>query len=193
MALAGAPVTIPFGTGTGQGQAVEVEVVRPSGEVRRVRAPEPAAGTFRYADTHEPGVYLVRRVDRTPPKPLGFAVNIDPAESDPATIPRAELQARFGQRPFLFCEEPAELPDTIRRLREGTSLSEWFLIAVLIGLVLEVFLANRGAAAAQPLTGVPGRSPSAPSSEPIVAASADEVHDFLKHLEEEAAQVQPRE
>jgi hypothetical protein len=195
LALAGAPVTIPLGTGTraGQGQAVEVEVVRPSGEVRRVRVPEPAAGSFRYTDTHEPGVYLVRPVDGNPPKPLAFAVNIDPAEADPATIPRAELQARFGPRPLLFCADPAELADTIRRLREGTSLSEWFLTAVLIGLVFEVFLANRRTAVAQPLAGVPSRPSTTPPLEPIAPAARDEVHDFLKHLEEDAARAQPRD
>ena len=123
-------------------------MVRPSGEVVRVRQERQAAGGFRYADTHEAGVYLVRLLNRKPPKPMAFAVNIDPAESDPATIAGPELQARFGTRPLLLCENPEQLAETIQRLREGTSLWEWFLAAVLIGLVLEVFLANRRAAAA---------------------------------------------
>ena len=114
-----------------------------------MREPEQAGGTFRYADTHEAGVYLVRLGRPQPAQ----AVRRSPSTSTrPSRIPprshRQELQARFGKRPLLFCENPAELADTIRRLREGTSLWEWFLAAVLIGLVLEVFLANRGAAAA---------------------------------------------
>ena len=109
----------------------------------RLPKSDQAADGFRYAETHEAGVYLVRLLNQKPPKQMAFAVNIDPAESDPATLAGPELRARFGTRPLLLCESPEELAETIQRLREGTSLWEWFLAAVLIGLVLEVFLANR--------------------------------------------------
>jgi hypothetical protein len=196
MALAGAPVPIPLGkrTGTGQAEAIELEVVHPSGEVVRVREPEQAADTFRYADTHEPGVYLVRLLNRNnPPAQFAFAVNIDPAEPDPTTITRAELQARFGARPLQFCESPAELGETLRRLHEGTGVGDWCLTAVLIGLVLEIFLANRGAAAAQSPASAPTRPEFAHASEQFEARPGDEVHDFLKHLEQDAAQVGPHD
>ena len=128
-------------------------------------------------------------VNRNVTKQLAFAVNIDPAEVDPATITRQELQARFGQRPLLYCESPADLADTIQQLREGTSLWEWFLSAVLIGLVLEVFLANRGTASAQrpPLASAPARSETDSPSEPTPASPEDEVRGFLEHLEADAA------
>ena len=50
MGLAGAPLTLPLGKGTGQGQAAEaeVEVVRPSGEVVRVRARDHAADAWAF-------------------------------------------------------------------------------------------------------------------------------------------------
>ena len=111
----------------------------------RVRKTDQDASGWHYADTHEAGVYLVRQVNRKPPKQMAFAVNLDPAESDPSTVTPADLQARFGKRPLLFCDNPDALAVTIERLREGTSLWEWFLAAVLVFLVLEVFLANRGA------------------------------------------------
>jgi hypothetical protein len=79
---------------------------------------------------------------------MAFAVNIDPAESDPASLTRQELEARFGKRPLNFCENPGDLAETIHRLREGTSLWNWFLAAVLVGLVFEVLLANRKASQA---------------------------------------------
>jgi hypothetical protein len=183
-------VAIPLGTrtGAGQRQPVEVDVVRPSGEVRRVPEPEQSSGTLHYADTHEVGIYLVRMVNRNLTKQLAFAVNIDPSEVEPATITRQELQARFGQRPLLYCESPAELNDIIQQLREGTSLWEWFLSAVLIGLVVEVFLANRGNATAQrsPLTGAPVRPESDSSSEPTAVSPEDELRGFLEHLEADA-------
>ena len=163
-------------------------MVRPSGEVLRVREPEQSAGILHYADTHEVGIYLVRMVNRNVTKQLAFAVNIDPAEVDPTTITRQELQARFGQRPLLYCESPADLADTIQHLREGTSLWEWFLSAVLIGLVVEVFLANRGTTSAQrpPLASAPVRSETDSPQEPTPASPEDEVRGFLEHLEADA-------
>ncbi len=148
---------------------------------------------MRYADTHEAGVYLVKQLDRNPPKPFAFAVNIDPAESDPAAITLPDLKARFGKQPLLFCAEPAELAQTMQRLHEGTSLWDFFLAAVLIVLVLEVFVANRGAAAAaamtaQPSTAVPGSKPPSVRPEPVAAPPADELHGFLQGLEQTAAE-----
>ena len=47
------------------------------------------------SDTHEAGVYLVRQLNRKPPKQMAFAVNIDPAESDPSTVTQAGLAGPF--------------------------------------------------------------------------------------------------
>ncbi len=203
--LAGAPMAIPIGMGKEvdaarkSKEAVEIDVVRPSGEELRLRESDPAARTFRYTDTHEAGVYLVRLVNRNPARALGFAVNLDPAEVDPATISRQELEARFGRSPLIYCENPAELPGVIQRLNEGTSLWDWFLSAVLIGLVFEVFLANRGMRAAlpqPPLAGLAGPSSvtppvgpttdSSPVAPSVAAIPPDDLHRFLEHLEHDA-------
>ena len=193
MAMAGAPVTLPLGRGKFHNQdgQPEVDVIRPSGEVVRIRKTDQGAEGWRYDDTHETGVYLVRQVNRKPPKQMAFAVNIDPAESDPATVSQAELQARFGTRPMLFCDNLSELAVTIERLREGTSLWEWFLAAVLVFLVLEVFLANRGAASltsraeADAATRPQSMEPS--SSMPAEPATHDDVRGFLESLQQDAA------
>jgi len=192
MGLAGAPVRIPSrGKVADQAGEPEVEIIRPSGEIVRFRKADQDADGWRYSDTHEAGVYLVRQVNRKPPKQMAFAVNIDPAESDPATVTQAELQARFGTRPLLFCDNPSDLAGTIERLREGTSLWEWFLAAVLIALVLEVFLANRGAAAlpaqARPETSTRPQSMESSSSGPAGAAAHDDVRGFLESLQQNAA------
>ena len=194
MGLAGAPVTLPLGRGRAAAQAgePELEVVRPSGEIVRVRksrARMPTAGTTPIRT--RPACYLVRQVNRKPPKQMAFAVNIDPAESDPGTVTQADLQARFGTRPLLFCDNPDDLAVTIERLREGTSLWEWFLAAVLIALVLEVFLANRGAAAlaAQPGPEAADR-PQAPTpslSAPEAVVAHDDVRGFLESLQQDAS------
>jgi hypothetical protein len=202
MGQAGAPVSVPLGKRSGgQAGASEVEVVRPSGEVVRVRVDDPAGEVFSYADTHDAGVYLVRLLDRTPPRQVPFAVNIDPAESDPSTLTRSELQARFGKRPLIYCDNPQDLGDAIVRLREGTSLRDWFLTAVLIGLVLEVLLANRRAdvPAAQASPGDRPRplaqsSTDAPSTPGTVTATAgDNLRGFLESSEQDASRPNLRE
>jgi hypothetical protein len=197
MSLAGAPVLVPLGKSKGpaRGGELEVEVVRPSGEVVRI-SQAAADGGFRYADTHEAGVYLVRPVNGQSTRPTAFAVNIDPAETDLATITPQELQARFGGRPLLFCESPDSLAETIHRLREGTGLWEWFLAAVLVGLVLEVFLANRGATAfVQGNRSDAGQAvlpdqPSPPQSAPVLA---NDLRAFLEGLQQAAAENHRRE
>jgi len=70
-------------------------------------------------------------------------VNFDPEESDPAELTSEEVKARFGKRPLMVCDNPEDVAGTIQRLREGKSLWEVFLWAVLAGLVVEAFLANR--------------------------------------------------
>jgi hypothetical protein len=52
------------------------------------------------------------------------------------------LQARFGSRPLIVCEQPENLAAVVHRLREGQSLWEIVLAAVLVGLLVEAFLAN---------------------------------------------------
>jgi len=199
MGLAGAPVKLPLGRGKTPDQAgePEVEIVRPSGEVVRFHKADQDADGWRYADTHEAGVYLVRQVNRKPPKQMAFAVNIDPAESDPAAVTQAELQARFGTRPLLFCANPDDLAATIERLREGTSLWEWFLAAVLIALVLEVFLANRGATAlaaqAGPETSTRPQSMELAATGSAAPAAPDDVRGFLESLQQDAATQSLRE
>ena len=107
-----------------------------------LRTPEKDASVFRYGDTHEAGIYLVHQNDPRQPKTFIFAVNPDPEEADPAQISQEELKNRFGRQPLLFCDDPDDLAGTIHRLREGKSLWEFFLAAVLAGLVLEAYLAN---------------------------------------------------
>jgi hypothetical protein len=161
----GAPLVVPLGRQAGR---PEVEVVRPSGEVLRVHDAEAGAPVFRYADTHEPGVYLLRVLGGPPGREFVFAVNVDPEECDPAVLTPAELKERFGRRPLVVCEAPEGLAGTVRRLREGTGLGEVFLAAVLAGLVLETLLANRRL----PARAVPGVNTTASAASGSRSASA---------------------
>lgn len=56
---------------------------------------------------------------------------------------RDELQQRFGRTPVVFADNPDDLSDTFAWLREGESLWELFLGAVLVVLVFETYVSNR--------------------------------------------------
>ncbi len=180
--IAGVPIAVPLGAGVEK--SADVEVVRPSGEVVRLKTPP--GPTFRYEETHEPGVYVFRRLGGTLPKQAAIAVNLDPDESDPATISLDQLRARFGRRPLVICENPGELPAVIRRLREGTGLRDGLLAALLVVLVFEVFLANRAGGQVESPAASPAATTASPSSPAAVstppAAEEEAVHDFLSHI-----------
>jgi hypothetical protein len=141
--LAGTPLVLEL---KGETKPVGVEVLPPSGATIRLasegRTDEPGQ-TFTYADTHDVGVYVLRPLNSADRKQVAYAVNVDPDESDPKQIARRELEERFGQTPLVFADDPDDLTATFAKLREGESLWEPFLAAVLIALVFETFVANR--------------------------------------------------
>jgi hypothetical protein len=97
---------------------------------------------FRYDDTYEIGIYLLRLLDAGRAGPIAYAVNVDPEEFDPAKIEREELQNKFAKTPLIFADNPDDLSATFAWLREGKSLWGLFLTAVLIALVFETFVSN---------------------------------------------------
>jgi hypothetical protein len=124
-----------------------VEIVRPSGETVRLGAAADQAGagptTIRYPDTHEVGVYQVTIATPERTRQRAVAANLDPAELDSTRISRTALETELRPRSFLFCSDPANLAEVVGQLREGKSLWDAFLIAVLIALLAEAYLANR--------------------------------------------------
>ena len=125
---------------------VAVEVLPPNGETLRLTSqaePGEKGQVFRYRDTHEIGIYLLRPLESSRAGPMACAANFDPDEADPAKIDRGELQARFGRTPLVFAEDPDDLTSTFKMLREGKSLWGPFLLAVLVVLVFETLVSNR--------------------------------------------------
>ncbi len=141
--LAGSPLVLPL---EGEAGAAGVEIIPPGGEVIRretVNEQGQPLSTFRYDDTHQVGVYELRLQSSGRQRQIGYAVNVDPVEADPAKIGPEELRERFGRTPLVFAEDPDDLSGTFAWLREGKALWELFLTAVLLGLVFETLLANR--------------------------------------------------
>ena len=139
--LAGQPLQLQFAKAAAP---LGVEVVPPSGEIVRLKtqtAPGKTGQEFRYAETYEIGVYLLRLLDAADAAQIAYSVNVDPAEADPAKIARADLEKLYTA-PLLFAENPDDLSGTFKTLREGKSLWAFFLAAVLFVLVFETFLSN---------------------------------------------------
>jgi hypothetical protein len=169
--LAGSPLELPL-EGATRPTGVEIlspggEMIR---RTTQNEQGEPLS-TFRYDDTHEIGVYEFRLLGRdsalweatpsategpstirspteSPPtaggaRQIGYAVNVDPDEADPAKIEREELEKLLAPAALVFAENPDDLSGTFKQLREGKSLWGLFLTGVLLALVFETLLANR--------------------------------------------------
>jgi len=142
-ALAGAPITITFDDET---RPLGIEVLPPSGATVRLKLVDDEgnrADSFRFADTHDVGIYTFRLLEAIRPTQYAYSVNFDPDEADLTKISREELARRLSQTPLVFADNPEDLSSTFDYLREGTSLWEVFLSAVLIALVFETFVSNR--------------------------------------------------
>ena len=140
--LAGRPIALQFAKAA---EPLGVEVVPPSGEIVRLKtqaAPGKTGQEFRYGETYDVGVYLLRLLDTAKATQIAYTVNVDPAEADPAKMDRENLQKLYAPAPLVFAENPGDLSDTFKTLREGKSLWGLFLGAVLFFLVFETFLSN---------------------------------------------------
>lgn len=141
--LAGAPLVMQFDD---RSRPVAVEIVPPSGaRIQKENRDEQGnlGQVFRYADTHEVGIYLLNLQGGARPVQVPFSVNIDPDEANPAKLDRDKVPAYLGTTQVVFAEDPDDLTSTFKWLREGKSLWEWFLAGVLVFLVFETFLSNR--------------------------------------------------
>lgn len=141
--IAGSPLILPLKNET---QQVGVEILPPSGETIRLKT-EAEQGTrgqvLRYGNTYDIGLYALRLLDASQPSQIVYSVNADPDEASPRKIEREKLEGLLAPAPVVFADNPEDLSGTFAWLREGKSLWEIFLTAVLLALVFETFLANR--------------------------------------------------
>lgn len=138
--LAGVPISVRFEK---ENRPLGVELQPPTGETIRLQTKEEGGEQeFRYSETHEIGVYLLRVLDARKPMQVAYAVNVDPDEANPQKIERDEFRQRLGKTPVIYAENPDDLTSTFKLLREGRSLWGTFLTCVLIALVFETLLSN---------------------------------------------------
>jgi len=144
--VAGTPIMSPWPTIDNSG----IEVLRPTGEAIRLDASDANSETLRYDDTYDVGIYELHSLHPALRRQTAIAMNLDSSETAQALISPDHLQTSFGERPLVWCADPSDLASTISKLREGESLLEAFLVAVLIALVAESYEANRRIEQEQP-------------------------------------------
>ena len=141
--LAGSPLVLNFDN---EAQPIAVEVIPPTGTQNRLRTHGEnghQGQIFRYDDTHDVGIYLLRPLEGAKTKQIGYAVNFDPDEAVDTPVDREDLRERFGRTELVVADNPEDLSATLRSIREGKSLWTLFLAVVLCALVFETFLSNR--------------------------------------------------
>lgn len=101
-----------------------------------------------------PGVYTIADGDH----PIDvFAVNIDPAESQPAKIDREEIERRWQGYNLVFVPPDASLASVVNQTRYGTEVRRAFLWAVLALIFLEMLVAGSRRREI-PDTGIPAKA-----------------------------------
>ncbi len=125
------------------------EVTRPNGEIVRLGTTDDRPSLV-YDDTHDVGIYKIRQLQTPNPQAFAVAVNLDAEEIPGIIASPAVLASMVGEDRLVVCDDPAAIADTIHQLRQGTSLMELFLLAVLVALIAEVFVANRRVDQEQP-------------------------------------------
>jgi hypothetical protein len=94
-----------------------------------------------YDGETQPGFYRVEQADGT--GPVLLAVNVDPQESDVAVLARPEFEATFGGTPVRFLTPETNIPGAIQESRVGREIWRILLVAGLLLLLLEAYLAHR--------------------------------------------------
>ncbi len=130
---------VPLPTEWNQTNA-SVAVRRPDGSTLTL-----AAGTTNFTQTLMPGIYRAS----AGPATLSFAVNLEAAESRTAPLPVEDLE-RLGapvQRPVLAGSPSAKRKIELQNaeLESRQKLWRWFLVATLVVLLTETWLAGRTA------------------------------------------------
>lgn len=104
--IAGQPLLLQLPNET---TPIGIEIIPPGGETLRLKT-EGVEGkpgqTFRYANTHDVGIYLLRRLDTVRTATTAYAVNFDPDEADGVKMEHEPLQQRLAPMPVMFADNP---------------------------------------------------------------------------------------
>ncbi|NQT19199.1 MAG: BatA domain-containing protein [Planctomycetes bacterium] len=134
--LVGSPVRLAFPEVR---EALPVEITSPAGDDHKLEtAPGGAVNAAVFDLTDRPGVYSWRAAGRTG----AFAVNPDTRESDLHRSDEAEVRGISRLEDVHVVSSTDEMRETLKRLREGLPLLDYFFLLVLVIAVFECFFSN---------------------------------------------------
>ncbi|MBI3467283.1 MAG: VWA domain-containing protein [Planctomycetes bacterium] len=140
--LTGSRVPIPFSAGEGLPQ---VTVKKPDGTAGRAVLGNDPASPLEFADTTEPGVYVITEQGRES-SPRLFVANLDGDESrfEPLLTSQAEAKDVFeDDSRVAFVADASRVAEASIAARRGFGLWDALLFAALTTALLEPWLANR--------------------------------------------------
>ena len=134
--LVDSPVRLNFPEERG---ALTIEITSPAGDAHKVpTTPQPAANAAVFSITERPGVYSWSTGARSGT----FAVNPDTRESDLHRSEEAEARGIIRSEKVYVVSSTDEMRETLKRLREGLPLLDYFFLVVLAIAVFECFFSN---------------------------------------------------
>jgi hypothetical protein len=131
---AGVPVLLPLPRPSG---ASEFHVTNLATRARESRAADPASPALAVARSLPPGRYQVEIAGTVRP----FAVNVDPAGSDSTRTSREEVTKMLAGAQVSFAYQRATAGE-LRKERLGVDLTIAALIAVLLAILIELWIAR---------------------------------------------------
>lgn len=114
-------------------------ILRPDGISERI-SPTRSGATVQvvYKNANIPGIFELKKNDETIRQ---WAVNVAPQESDLEQISLDKVKEAFGKQTFEL-DSQMNFSEQIKRYRFGSEITQWFFLAALLVMMIEMLLAR---------------------------------------------------
>jgi hypothetical protein len=138
--------------------AATVEIELPDGDRRK--APVKVTGQnyqVRYAEVEQPGLYrLWQTADDSPSRPVkllqAWAVNFNPVELKLPPLGDQDWKLALGGNSVAFISPEVDVLAAVRQARFGSELWPYFLVAAIIAMIVEMWLARSTSSTKMPVS-----------------------------------------
>lgn len=141
--------------------ATAVEMELPAGE-RRKAAVQVVGQNYqvRYTEAEQPGLYrLWQAADESTPRSekllQAWAINFNPVELKLPPLGEPDWKSAIGGNSVAFISPEVDILAAVRQARFGSELWPYFLLAAIIAMIVEMWLARSTASAKMPVSASP--------------------------------------
>ena len=107
-------------------------------------APPPTSDSLVVSAPQQVGQWTVRPTpDDGTADTVGFSINVPVSETQSKSLETADLDALFGKDKYALADSPEKLSGIVNVARIGRELFPWIMLAILVIVTLENYLANR--------------------------------------------------